>query len=129
YRASGVDTQRADAAIFLYNPGNFVEVIKSNELVADGKSHIVTKDAIAAETLIVGVIPAGDEPASITIEAIDFEASPDAKHFTTKDDSPVTVIVNGPDEKPIQGATVIVDAERKDAARLTTTDQSGQTKM
>ena len=65
------------------------------------------------------------QTATIQIADLRFEAPPDAEHAEQHDEPPITVVLTDSKDKPVAGATVTIDAERKDAARSAKSDAQG----
>jgi hypothetical protein len=135
YRATNLDTESAEAGLLVDVDEkaniHMRPVAELNKFVADGKDQELRVDLREQKIPLVSRIMLqliATEKQTATIELIDlrFEADADAQHVDYADEQPITITVVDKDDKPVKGAKVSVDAERKDAARSATTDASGK---
>jgi len=110
-------------------------VLDMHQIRADGKVHEFHRDVRdywlgppqgAITNLAVGVLAGKKAPASLELLELRFEAAPDADAQPLTDDPKLTVEAVGPDDRPLVGATVIVDGERRNFARRGQTGAAGR---
>lgn len=111
-------------------------VFKSKELMPDGSIHELRKDLRefnpkgAIRGIALGVMCGDKTPAVFDLVGISFEAPADAKpKEDLKEDTFLNVLVVDSEGRPLNGAKVIIDAERKNFARSAMTDNSGICKI
>ena len=111
-------------------------VFKSKELIPDGGIHELRKDLRefnpkgAIRGIALGVMCGDKTPAVFDLVGISFEAPADAKSKEDlKEDTFLNVLVVDSEGRPLNGAKVIIDAERKNFARSAMTDNSGICKI
>ena len=104
------------------------------DVIPDGQIHILRRDLREAglsdkgtiTSMALGVSAADALPAELELISLRFEADPKMPvNESPADDPPMTVRVVGPENQPVQGATVVVDAERLSHARQAITDDAG----
>jgi len=135
YRATNTDEQQGRTAVWLDDGTgpNFagVNVFSSEELLPDGQVHVLRKDLreLSPRGPIRGIAlfvwSGRSSPAVIELLAVGFHGLPDAAPEPLRQDDAIAAAVFDPQGKPLEGARVIVDAERKNFARSALTDESG----
>ncbi len=130
YRAK--NTNAKDGYVLRLVQGDVLQVLKSDELVADGELHEYVKDLreLNAERKLTNIgiwVNAGEKGnATFDLAGLAFYAPDDAPIEALGKLSPQPFVIKGPDDKPIAGATVTVDAERANFAQSGTTDAEGK---
>ena len=108
-------------------------VVRLDDLVADGEVHEIRKNLWEDEgpkgpvKFIAFAVYCGKTPPA-TFELLDlrFVGPPGATPaFSVPDDTPVRVMVRDREKRPIKGATVTMDAERRNFSRRAMTAEDG----
>jgi hypothetical protein len=140
YRARELDAARDKPGLFLDDVGDVQrfralrEAVKLTEFVADGNVNELRKDlrglvtpGSAVTRLMLGLVAAEGKRGTLEVIELAFESAADAPPPAAAEaQAPITVEVVGRDGQPVAGATVTVDAERKEFARTAKTDASGR---
>jgi uncharacterized GH25 family protein len=130
YRAK--NTNPKDGYVLRLVQGDVLQVLKSDELVADGELHEFVKDLreLNAERKLTNIgiwVNAGEKGnATFDLAGLAFYAPDDSPVEALGKLSPQPFVIKGPDDKPIAGAKVTVDAERANFAQSGTTDADGK---
>ncbi len=105
----------------------------SNDFIPDGQVRELRKDLRTLNPkgeitgLALGVNCGKQSPAEFELIGLRFEADPDSRQARPiRLGSPVSIRVVDQAGKPVEGATVTVDAERANWSRSTTTDKDGR---
>jgi len=135
YRATNLDTNANVPGLFVdVSPKGDLwmrPVASLNEFVADGKDQelrVDLRDKHLNKTmsgLMICVMATEGQTATLEISDIRFEAPAEQEHVAHVDDPPVLINLTDANGKPVKGAKVTIDAERKEAARTGKTDGQG----
>jgi hypothetical protein len=143
YRARGIDTTRTAPGLWVDDRGGpqafgaMRAAVGLDQLAADGEAHEVRKDLREAglafpvvTRLILGVVAKDGGRASVELIEAAFEPAAGAAAPAPAEAAPaptsLVVEVFAREGQPVAGATVTIDAERRDAARATKTDAEGK---
>jgi uncharacterized GH25 family protein len=130
YRAK--NTNAKDGYVLRLVQGDVLQVLKSDELVADGELHEFVKDLreMNGERKLTNIgiwVNAGEKgDATFDLAGLAFYAPDDSPVEALGKLSPQPFVIKGPDDKPVAGAKVTVDAERANFAQSGTTDADGK---
>jgi hypothetical protein len=130
YRAK--NTSASNGYVLRLVEGNVQQILKSEELVADGELHEYVKDLreVNAERKLTNIgiwVNAGEKGnATFDLAALAFYAPDDAPAEALGKLSPQPFVIKGPNDQPIVGAKVTIDAERANFAQSGTTDSGGK---
>jgi Carboxypeptidase regulatory-like domain len=140
YRAHNIDTNNTLTCIWIIEGDTLARfpLIDFDKLTVDDKPHEIQVDLPSAPVdstgtpfqngqihgIFVGVMNAPGGEGSIELLDMSF-ASADKAAQAAQVDQPIHVRVVDPKGQPVKGAALVVDAERKSAARSATTDSDG----
>jgi hypothetical protein len=135
YRATNLDTDSPVTALYVDNSPtgslSMRPVAQLSELVSDGKDQELRVDLRDHQLrdvysgFMICLVAKEKQTATMEITDIRLEAAPDAESAQHPDEQPIQINVTDAKGKPVAGANVTLDAERKDAARSGKTDASG----
>jgi hypothetical protein len=139
YRARNIDTNNTWTCIWITEGDNnaIFPLIDFDKLTVDGEVHEIQMDLPKAPVdskgtpfesgpvkgVEVSVMSTDAGPGSIELVDLTFNSSQPPQN--SEADQPIRVRVLDPQDHPIKGAALTVDAERKDAAKSFTTDSNG----
>ncbi len=139
YRATGTHPEAGDYALYLDDTsgpdyGGLLPFAQ-RDLVADGKEHVLTCDLRPLQPigdligLAVGVYASPTGPAEFDLIDLRFESTETKTEPIRQAETPLRVCVVDSQNAPLLGATVAVDAERRNWAQSAKTDASGMAEV
>ena len=141
YRAEGISAESTEEyALYLDDDSGpdygGVMPFLPRDLVSDGKKHVISFDLRQLKPIsdligmALGVYAGAEGPAVFDLFDLRFEAVGDGEPMeVVLEDFEFIINVVDTDGNPVQGATVTVDAERRNWARSVVSDAGGQAKL